>query len=240
MTLLDIIDSVRTQERTLVVSAPPEWESRVGEIQEYFRSQNVTVVHEPVESEDSQGVVLQTESEELARVSLDALRALLDPQVVRRLGESVPYSPLLDALSDTTFTSFDRSQMLTASREIEDRAWREGHGGLFAGFQRFSIFEEQRDIYSRLAESNLEVHVFGDPDVDPPEGPYETHQLASEEIRRTWFVVYDGGGRGAQASALLAEERAPGEYYGFWTYDPSLVEDILEALPFNTRRFADR
>lgn len=240
MSLLDIIDSVRTQERTLVINAPPPWKSKVDEVQEYFDSQNVTVVHNPVEAEESHGVVLQDDSEELARVSLDALRALLDPQVVRRLGESVPYSPLLDALSDTTFTSFDREQMLTASREIEDRAWREGYGGLFAGFQRYSIFEEQQEVYRQLAESNLEVHVFGEPDVDPPEGPYEVHQLPSEEIRRTWFVVYDGGGRGSQASALLAEERITGEYYGFWTYDPSLIEEILVALPITTRRFADR
>lgn len=240
MTLLDIIDTVRSQERTLVVKAPPDWESMVSEVQEYFESQNVTVVYEPVETDEAEGVVLREGSEDHASVSLDALRALIDPQVVRRLGESVPYSPLIDGLSDTTFTSFDREQMLTASREIEDRAWREGYGGLFAGFQRYSIFEEQRDVYAKLAESDLEVHVFGDPDVDPAEGPYEIHQLPTEEIRRSWFVVYDGGGRGAQASALLAEERTSGEYYGFWTYDPSLVRDILEALPTTTQRFADR
>lgn len=240
MTLRDIIDTVRSQERTLVVKAPPDWESMVGEVREYFESQNVTVVHEDVGTEDAERVVLQAGSEELARVSLDALRALIDPQVGRRLGESVPYSTLLDGLSDTTFTSFDPGQMLTASREIEDRAWRMGYGVLYAGFQRFSVFEEQQAVYDRVAESNLEVHVFGEPDIIPAKGPYEIHRLSTDEIRRTWFVVYDGGGRESQASALLAEERRDGEYYGFWTYDPSLVEDILDALPITTGRLADR
>lgn len=52
----------------------------------------------------------------------------------------------------------------------------------------------------------------------------------SEEIERSWFVAYDGGGIGVNKCALLAEERDSGSFYGFWTYDPSTVDWIIEYL----------
>lgn len=240
MTLQSIVASVEAEERTLILTTPTDSSRLVEDVREYVASQNVEVIQEVSENPEDEGAILKAGQETLAEVSLDALRALVDPQIVRRLGESVPYEPLLNALSDTTFTSYDRGQMLSASREIEDRAWRQGFGNLYAGFQRYSIFEDQREVYDQLAESELNVHVFAEPDVSPPDGQYMTHSPEGFDIERWWFVVYDGGDRESQASALLAEERSQGEYYGFWTYDPSLVEDIMKALPDVTTRIPDQ
>lgn len=239
MTLQSIVASVEANERILILSTPTDSRGLIEDVREYLDSQNVEVIHEVSGNPEEEGAILKAGQDIVARVSLDAVRALIDPQIVRRLGESVPYEPLLEALSDTTFTSYDRRQMLSASREIEDRAWRQGFGNLYAGFQRFSIFEDQREVYEQLAESELNVHVFAKPDVSPPDGQYITHSPEDFNIDRWWFVVYDGGDRESQASALLAEERSEGEYYGFWTYDPSLVDDILRTLPNVTTRIPD-
>lgn len=238
VSLHDVIATVEGRELTLEIQAPEEASSLVAEVAEYLETQSVSVIHTQTGTE--QGAVLREHGEQLVDVPIDALRALVDPQIVRQLGETVPYEPLLEELSETTFSSYDRSQMLRTSREIEDRAWRQGFGRLYAGFQRLSVFEAQEEVYSQLAESNLDVHVFGDPDIQPPAGEFTVHTSAAEEVTPYWFVVYDGGDRRTQASALLAEEREANEYYGFWTYDPALVGEILEALPVATEPLPDR
>lgn len=230
VSLPDIVASVASEERTLICYTSPATASLVEEVSAYLTSQNVSVRHEAVKPGTDERAVLKDDDSVIAEVTLDALRALVDPGVTRQLGESVPYSQLLEGLSDTTFTSYDRHQMLTASREIEDRAWRQGHGTLSAGFQRLSVFMDQQDVYDRLGESDLAVHVYGEPDVKEPTGPYQIHATRAAGIPRSWFVVYDGGGHDLQKCALLAEERTNG-FYGFWTYDPSLVDTILDALP---------
>lgn len=240
MSLTTIVEDVAARERTLVCRAPADAAGLVEEVGEYLGAHNVAVVHE-VPADGTERAVLHGPDGErvLAEVPLDALRALVDPGVVRRVGEPVPYRPLLTALSEVTFTSYDRRQMLTASREIEDRAWRRGEGTLRAGFQRLSVFVEEREVYDRLGDSALDIHVYGEPDVEPPAGPYTVHGTTEADVDRSWFVAYDGGGRPDQACALLAEERAAG-FYGFWTYDPDLVDTIVGTLPGTQATVPDR
>ncbi|MFB6129282.1 MAG: hypothetical protein ABEJ28_00480 [Salinigranum sp.] len=52
----------------------------------------------------------------------------------------------------------------------------------------------------------------------------------ADEIGRFWFVVYDGGGSDLAECALVAEERSPGLYDGFWTYDSGLVDGLAAYL----------
>jgi DICT domain-containing protein len=120
--------------------------------------------------------------------------------------------------------------MLAATREIEDRAWRERAGALHAGFQFYSEFAAQADVYRRLASTPLSVHVYAAPDVTPPEGEFETVRSSDPDLTAMWFVVYDGAGREAQKCALVAEERSPDRYFGFLTYDPELVDAALAEL----------
>ena len=50
------------------------------------------------------------------------------------------------------------------------------------------------------------------------------------ELGRFWFVAFDGGESELRTCALLAEEREPGAFYGFWTYDPALVGRLVDYL----------
>jgi len=72
------------------------------------------------------------------------------------------------------------------------------------------------------------------PDIDPPaNSTFQLHLDRSEEIATSWFVVFDDGSddeSATQKCALLAEEREPREFYGFWTYDPVTVDYIVDHL----------
>jgi DICT domain-containing protein len=131
------------------------------------------------------------------------------------------------------FTSYDTRQMVAASREIEDRAWRLGEGSLHAGFQQLSILSDQMEVYTRLASrEGLDVHAYACPDAEVPEHDTDLtiHVERSDEIAKSWFVVYDGNGVDENKCALLAEERESRAFYGFWTYDPDTVDWLIEYL----------
>jgi DICT domain-containing protein len=222
MTLEAVVDEVRGREKTLTVYADEESDI-VDDVQAHFAAQNLAV-----EAVDADGrpehAVLSDDGEVLTAVGVDALRALTDGP--RNIGEDVPYEPLLEHLDRATFTSNSRRQMLEASREIEDRAWRAGSGTLHAGFQKLSTFEHERDTYRRLAERDLDVHVYASRDVSI-RTPTDVDVHAAPELAKWWFVIYDGDAQ--QSTALVAEERDDG-FYGVWTYDVDLVETALDAI----------
>jgi len=222
-----LMAEVRGREKTLTVYAGRDADV-VSALREYFASQHVAIEHEVVD-ESPRAVLRDDGGERLASVGADALRELASRDL-HEVGESAPYSPLLEHLDGTTFTSYDRRQMTMASREIEDRAWRANSGQLHAGFQRLSNVRKERETYEQLAASDLDVHVYGVPDADLGDPPFAVHGSDAEELALTWFVLFDGGGNREQSSALLAEEREDGGFYGFWTYDPTLVERALAAL----------
>ena len=56
------------------------------------------------------------------------------------------------------------------------------------------------------------------------------HTEAADEIETSWFVVFDGGGAENYKTALLATERAPNQWYGFWSNDHELVDRIQTYL----------
>ena len=138
---------------------------------------------------------------------------------------------MLSVLDDSLFSSLARRQLLATSREIEDRAYRTGRGTLRVGFQDFGRMRAQVPVYERLAaETDLDVHVYARAGEAPAVPGVTCHGIPSGrdragEIGRFWLLVFDGGGEHNEC-ALLAEERAPETYYGFWTYDPALVDEI--------------
>lgn len=167
-------------------------------------------------------------------LGLAEFEELLRPPIERpgdRESVSAGYRALFDVLDDTVFSSLDRRQLLGASREIEDRAFRVGNGVLRVGFQRLSVFEGQADTYRLLAGTDgLDVHVYGLPDWEPPAIDGVTyHGCTDSSVGRYWAVAFDGGADDQQACALLARERDD-SYTGFWTYDPETVGTILDGL----------
>lgn len=178
-------------------------------------------------------VLIETDGEFVGVIGAAELDGLFEPPIVRpgeRDGVSAGYRPVFELLDDTVFSSMRRGALLTVSREIEDRAYRVGTGALHASFQRFSAFRPQADAYRHLAaDTDLDVHVYGADDWDPPAIPgVGYHAVDDDELGRYWVLAFDGGDDG-QPCGLVAVEESD-EYTGFWTDDATLVESILETV----------
>jgi hypothetical protein len=194
----------------------------------------VAVEHRLLPPSTAPFVTIQDDDGFLGALPLADFEALLAPPVDppgSRADVAASYQSLLSLLEDTAFTSLDRRQLLGTSREIEDRAFRVGHGTLRASFQSLSTFEAQTDVYRHLAvDTDLDIHVYGEADWTPPAIDGVTyHETTEDTVERFWVVAFDGGSERGQACALVA--RAEDEdYTGFWTYDPKTVDDVLAAL----------
>ncbi len=233
--LRSTVEYVRGHEKELRLFNLETGDPLAAALGTYFESQNVRIIEQATASGAPAGIaVLSSAAEVLSVLRVSTLRELVNE--LPRGGDGLgiadrTYERVLGPLKETTFTSADTEQLLYASREIEDRARRLGRGELHAGFQRCSVMADQRAIYRDLAGRGVSVHTYGIPDVTPPDlGTAEVHAVRTAEIADTWFVVFDGGGHEAQKSALLAQERDVNEFYGFWTYDPGLVDTVLAHL----------
>jgi DICT domain-containing protein len=248
MALGDVIAAVERSERTLTVfnpeapddggapadGSPLERADVVEELASILADRNVTVRRETTDSGRPANVaVLEMDGVVLATVDVESLRSMLDDvdDAAGGLGfDTEAYADVLRHLQETTFTSYDREWMLEATREIEDRAFRVGHGRLHAGFQTMDHLRDQREEYEELGRRGLDVTVYASPGDDAPAfQDVEVKTPDAAEIEDYWFVTFDGGGEPSQKCALLAEERVDG-FYGVWTYDPDVVDWIQTHL----------
>lgn len=234
MALEDVIAAVERREKTLTVFNPRD-EAIVDDVSAYFQYQNVEIETESTPSGRPTGfAVLARDGEFLAAVDVETLRELVDevPTGSDGIGiDDTEYHQFLQHLKETTFTSYDKEQMLQASYEIEDRAGRRGAGTLYAGFQYPSLFKDQAKRYRQLADAGVEVTVFvSNGDGYPDRSGLTVTEVQSAEIESNWFVVYDGGGRDRDKCAIVAEERSQGSFYGFWSYDPGIVDRVVNHI----------
>ncbi|UPM43645.1 DICT sensory domain-containing protein [Halocatena salina] len=228
MKLTELIAGVESHRKTLTVFNAPE--SEITALREHFTDRNIDVAGTRTSSGPQRYVVLSKGDEFVTAMSIDTVFGSDE-----KASQSGAYRPILDHLDETTFTSYDVGQMGAASHEIEDRAWRVGSGTVYAGFGTVSALGVRIDTYERLADKKpLSVHLYAFPDSElPAHDDVTVHLERSEEIRTTWFVAYDGDGMDSNKCALLAEEREPDAFYGFWTYDPDTVDWIVDHLVTN-------
>ena len=229
MSLSELIAGVAASERTLTVFNPRD--DAVERLAEHFQDRNVSVVAASADEGPSNYAVLGTDENFHTAVDVDDV--LRDADDVEPGFEREPYVPILDHLDETLFTSYDRDKMLNATREIEDRAWRVGAGELHSGFQLGENLRPQLDSYRQLGgRDSLSVHAYIYPsDHVPTTEQFQLHIARSKEILRSWFVVYDGNGVDDYKCALVAEQNPlRSGFRGFWTYDPSTVDTILDHL----------
>jgi hypothetical protein len=230
MSLSELIAGVEEHEKRLnVFNADSD---TVAALRDQFHDRNLSITAERTPSGKPDAFVVLSDDDEFVTAA-DIEEILASPEETDPGFDDESYRPILDHLDETMFTSYDIGQMVAASREIEDRAWRIGTGRLHSGFQRLSILEDQMDIYRQLAKKDdLDVHAYGHPDSAVPEHSSDLtiHVERSDEIERSWFVAYDGAGVDVNKCALLAEEREPRSFYGFWTYDPDTVDWIIDHL----------
>lgn len=219
------LSQVEARRKTLVVYSSAEDPDDL----DGFETRNAAVEYRKLPGEGEGFLVIRDADGFVGSISLSELRTLLEPPLVRpqHLEELSPgYRALYELLAETLFSALERRQLLAASREIENRAWRVGEGRLQVGFQNLSAMQAQISVYAALeAETDLEIHVYGRDDWVPPDLPgVDVHAVdEGAEIGDYWLLLFEGGLEDDQACALLAEERDPGEYRGFWTYDRELV-----------------
>ena len=230
MSLSELVAGVEDHQKRLIVFNADD--AVVSDLREQFSDKNVTLTAEAtVSGRPGEFVTLSDDDGVIAAASLDQFQQSLDRTSAPIGIEESPYRPILDELDETMFTSWSIGQLTAASREIEDRAFRVGGGSLHAGFQFVSTLSGELERYEQLGAAGLDVHAYATPDEEAPDhGDFTLHIERAMEIEESWFVVFDGDGDDDQKCALLAEERAPREFYGFWTYDPGTVDWILEYL----------
>lgn len=227
MTFARALEVVAARRKTLTVYAG----KNTGDVLAEFEIRNASIEHRRLPGDDPAGFVVIREADGfVGSIGLDELDELLEPPVCLpwNWGTLAPeYRALYELLENALFASLDRRQLLAAAREIENRAWRVEEGTLRVGFQRVSALEEQIPVYARLgSETDLETHVYVRTELDPPELANVTvHSTTGGEIGDYWFLTLRSGDV-EQRCALLAEQRAENQYYGFWTYDPDLVDEI--------------
>ena len=234
MSLRGLIADIEARTMTLTAVNTPE--SIVEDLRDQYEDRHLTVESRSLPEEPEQFAILSREDAFVTAVSLDDIYQPPDAEPATETG--VARSPILDHLDETLFTSYSIEEMFMASREIEDRAWRNGSGELHAGFQTLEVLGGQTDAYNQLGEhTSLSVHTYAAPVSDSPVVPDHDHLTLhiehEEEIQKTWFVAYDGDGVDENMCALLAEERGDREFYGFWTYDPKTVEYLIGYLKTN-------
>lgn len=233
VTLLDIIDRVRSSEKTLTLFNLPAASALDTELASFFEDLNVRVDVDETVAEAPTFATLTASDEFYTAVTGDELQALLDGPTPGPDGLGIDdeeHAGLLSPLKEITFTSYDIGRMMDVTREIEDRAFRHGTGELHVGFQTLSRFTAQTEVYRRLATTDLEIHIYGAPDATVDVEGLQVHATDNEEVRRTWFVAFDGGDTPEDKCALLAREGEVEGFYGCWTYDSDVVDRVVEYL----------
>lgn len=255
MPLETFLDEFESRSRSLVVmnrSAPEQIQAM---LEEAFIGQQVTVQERAVPGENDDVVMLVEGDEEddvelIATSPLSALRdtiLLVNSDLYRTGARGLRDFELPDVLArldDVQFqlqgypeSEYEKLLLITISRYIERHAWEADTGTLRTSFQRLSRIQDERGtnaVYRKLADSNVQTHVYGMPDWTPdPEFGVVAHGGYTDDFRDSWFVVYTPpetgtveGRNGESHVALLAIETAPRVWEAFWTFRPSRVERI--------------
>jgi len=234
-TLRDQIDDIARRRKTLDVYT--DRETTVSELAAQFSTRNVRVSQNAYSAGDGPEfiVIRNRDGEPEGAVGIEQFRKIIAPDIHppwTLSDTNGELTDLLDFLDNTLFTSFNRRQMLAVSREIEERAWRVDGGTLYVGFQNAMAVTAQAAVYNRFARhSAVDIRVFIEDEIDEQlHGSIGVVSGGGAEIGRFWFLLFDGDGTDQSKCGLLAEERDPGQYYGFWTYEPETVDEIIEYL----------
>lgn len=231
-TLQSFVDDLAAERRTVTVYAADPLPDLAARLSDW----HVDVRFDRLPGGADDGFITVRQGDQfLGSVPLETVATLFEPPsgsldaATAQLGS---LAPLLELLDDTLFQSFQRRQLLAATREIEDRAWRHGRGELHVGFQRAEALAAQRTVYERLAESDLDVHVYFDGQWDAPSIRAVTEHTGRDgEFGEFWLVAFlPEADAQSQACALIARERAPNSYGGYWTYDQDRVTRLVRHL----------
>lgn len=250
--LRSFFDELAAPDRTLVVvnrSSPGPVRNLLDSL---LDEQPVSITEAEIAAETDDDVVALVENGAVvARSTLDELLEsvlLVNSDLYKtgaiELGE-VALPDVLSGLEEVPFrlrgypaSNKEKLLLIVVSRVIERIAAEHGRGTLRASFQRLSRIDDERgtrEVYTALADTDVDVHVYGVGDAASLSAlPVTVHTGTSFPYRRSWFVVFTPpAGADGDRVALLALEDEPNVWDGFWTFRPSLVDRI-------ERHIADR
>lgn len=232
--LSELIERVETDPKTLQVCNVSE-EMDLDIVESFFEPHELEIEIVDTASRPANTVDLLDNGHRIASSSLETVRRYARAwEQSMSVGLRAEQPAVVTGLQDNYFESYDKQRMIMASRIGEFRAWNAGSGELHAGFQQLSKLDYQPQVYRNLVVSDVDVHVYGEPDREPlPELDLTVHESDDDEVCRHWWVAYDGGGGdNHSATVLLAQERGPNQFYGFWTERTHIVDDVIKRLNY--------
>ncbi|WP_135822290.1 DICT sensory domain-containing protein [Halostella litorea] len=248
--LTDFIDDDPPEEWSLAVVNRTRPQPVQEMVESLFDGQPVAVSDEEIVDCDENAVILLRGGEVVASSALSELEDTIlfvnsDLYVTgaRSLGE-IEVPDVISWLENTPFrlrgfpeSDTEKLPLILLSRFIEQSAYDTDGGRLRSSFQRLSRIEDERgtrNVYHRLADTDVDVHVYGIPDWIPPETFDGTiHAGYGDEFRNSWFVVYDAPDDSADSAALVAYQVRQNEWLGEWTFDDARVSRITRYLERN-------
>lgn len=257
MSLKRFFDRVDTSSRSLIVANRSGPDPVQTVLEDTFDDQPVQVAERDLPDVESDTVLLVEDDEVLATSPLSALRdaiVMVNSDLYRTGAQGIDDLELpavIKRLHDVRFSlrgypesNTEKLILVVISRYIEQVAARAGRGRHRASFQSLSRIKDERgtfQVYEHLADTAVDVHVYGTPDWVPSKAlDVTTHAGHSADFRDSWFVLFtpsthrsatDHSPAAAARSdrgpvALLAIEAEPKVWEAFWTFDPSLVADL--------------
>ncbi|MCL9817903.1 hypothetical protein [Natronocalculus amylovorans] len=228
MTLATVLDRVEAFRKTLRVCNYNCGLAPIETVLEYIGVHNVTVEYAADPAYDENTLVLLDGETVIATESVETVYEYVTNWEAIDHNAVLERPSVLSRLDDTMFRSEGKERMIVASRAIEQRADRVGRGRLHVGFQELSRAKDQWSFYQAL-DPVVDVYIYGAADWVPPISTHiNVHTGDTDEVRSFWWVIFDGAGADVEKAALLAEQRSPQSYYGFWTYDPGIVDELSE------------
>ena len=224
----DVLSQVDNRRRQLVFYNADR-SDHCERVIEYVGAHEVDIEYVDDPTKPDSTVVVRDGETRLASDDIEAVAAYVDSW---ETALSAAHSPpaMFAALDETIFRSTNKRQLVLASRLVELRALRAGEGRLAAGFQQLSLARPQQSFYTDLPEA-ITVSLYGEPDWLPPvDSEISAYDPANVGHASYWWVLFDGTDHPRQHAALVAEETDADSYTGFWTYRPSLVDDIREIV----------
>ncbi|MFC6872254.1 DICT sensory domain-containing protein [Halobellus marinus] len=243
MTLRKFLDEVDPPDRSLVILNRKAPEPLQRMLEKMFENQPISVEEVDLAREADDQVLVVEDDTVVARSPLSELQdsiLMVNSDLFitgsRELDE-VTLPAALDELHDVPFflrgypeSHTEKLLLILVSRYIERTAWEQGAGTLRTSFQSLDRIQDEigtQQVYRRLDDSPVDVHVYGAPGWEPsPASTITAHIGYEEDFLESWFVVYTPPEGGEGHVALLALEDGPNEWTGFWTYRKSLVKDI--------------
>jgi len=242
-----IITESEAPDQTLVVVNRTEVDPIQRLLETSFAGQSVGIAETEFESEADDTVLLVREGEVVADAPLESVMDayLLVNSDLYRTGagglDRWQAPSVITELDETVFelrgfpeSVKEKLLLVLISRFIEHRALERGEGLFRATFQELSRLTTEkgtREVYRRLGETDLSVHVYGVPDRELPEHlNLETHTGDHRGYRESWCVLFQPPERTDRHGALVALETGRNEWMGMWTYDVQKVRRVNRVL----------